>query len=97
MVDNIPYQDKQFFRVLPMLVSYIKTDKKLTEDEIRGFVRMFPNHSTHMNEGRYDRMLEMANKYKDDQTYGAGIKIMLSPEGAKWLTEFFERCDKIRR
>jgi hypothetical protein len=97
MVDNIPFQDRQFFRVLPMLVSYIKTDRKLTEDEIRGFVKMFPNHSAHIHEGKYDRMLDMAVKYKDDKTFAAGIKVMLSPEGRKWLAEFFDQCDKVRK
>lgn len=96
MVDNIPYRDKQFFRVLPMLVSYIKTDRKLMEDEIRGFVKMFPNHSSHIHEGDYDRMLDMAEKYKDSETYATGIKVMLSPEGRKWLTEFFDQCDMVR-
>ena len=97
MADSMSFKDRQFFRALPILVSYIKTGKRLTDDEVKGFVKMFPDHSHMLPQGRYDKMLDMAIKYKDDETYGTGIKVMLSPEGRVWLADFFDQLERLRK
>jgi len=97
MADTMPPKDRQFFRMLPLLVGYIKTNKKLTDEEIMGFIKMFPDHSSFVQYGQYDRMVEMAKKYKDDPTFGPGIKVVLSQEGQRWLNDFFSQLDRLRK
>jgi len=95
MSEDIPFSDKQFFRVLPLLVSYIKTDKKLTDEEILKFMRMFPEHRGHDHGNHRERMLNMASKYKDDKIFGKAIEVVLSEEGKRWMDGFFEQVSKI--
>lgn len=78
-----------------MLVSYIKTNKELSEEEIMKFMRMFPEHRGHGSASHRDRMMEMARKYKDDKIFGKGIEVVLSEEGRIWMDRFFEQVKKV--
>lgn len=92
--DNVPFKDMQFLRILPLLVSYIKTDRELSKEEILKVLSMMPERPN-CRIASHKAVLETALKYERDETYAKGIDVVLSEEGSRWLDDFFSKADSI--
>ena len=93
--DNVPFKDMQFLRILPLLVSYIKTDRELSKDDVLKVLSMMPEQpNCHI--ASHKAVLDTALKYEQDEAYAKGIDVVLSEEGSKWLDDFFSKADSLQ-
>ncbi len=87
--------DRKFLALLPMLVAWIEKDRQLTEREIAAFIRQYPFHFGLAANRPLDEMWVMLSKYEGHPAYRKGIGLVLSPQGMKWLEEFYQKASVV--
>jgi len=80
---------------LPLLVSYIKTNQKLSEKEMLKLVRMFPAQQGNNHVSHHEMLIQMALKYREDRIFGKAIEVVLSDEGRRWMAGFYAQVSEI--
>lgn len=95
MVQEIPDKDREFLRLLPLLVHWVQKNKTLSDDELRAFIRQYPKHYDFAENTSVDNMLQMAEKYRNHGIYGKDIPVILSDEGKSWISEHFRRIQEL--
>jgi len=66
-------------------VRRIQADKPMKQHEIALLRRIFPDTYSLCAEMSFEEIIELDKKYIDHPVYAERLKIMLSPEGQKWL------------
>lgn len=87
MTQQIPESDRKYFGLLPVIVTWIQSNRKFTDREIIAFTGQYPDHFGTDSDHPLDEMFEMASKYLDNPAYGKGMRVIVSPEGRRWLEE----------
>ena len=89
MAQEIPDSDKKFLALLPMLANWIEIKRQLSEKEMMAFIRQYPDHFGMAADRSLNEMLSMLSKYENHAFYGNSIRIAQSPEGRKWIENFY--------
>jgi len=92
MAEKMPESERKLLILLPMLSSWIRNDRNLTDKEITAFFRQFEGLMPLRFNAGVDAMLEMASRYKDHRIYGKDVEVILSANGRRWLEEFNKRA-----
>jgi len=92
MAEKMPESERKLLILLPMLSSWIRNDRNLTDKEMDAFFRQFEGLMPLRFDAGMNAMLEMASRYKDHSIYGRDVEVILSARGRRWLEEFNKRA-----
>jgi len=95
MAQEIPEEDRKYLALLPLAVTWIESNRKFTDRELKAFIREAPGHFDVDWDPNLDMMTKMASKYQDHKAYGKSIQILLSPEGRGWLEGFAKQAREL--
>jgi len=85
MSDDIDDKARILYKLLTMSVRRIQANKPMKQHEIALLRRIFPDTYSLCAEMSFEEIIELDKKYIDHPVYAERLKIMLSPEGQKWL------------
>jgi hypothetical protein len=95
MVNEIQKDDREFLRLMPLLVHWIKNKRQLSDNELLAFMKHYPKHYDFSANTSVKSMFDMAYKYRNHKIYGKDIEIIMTLEGQKWVTDFFLRLRQL--
>ena len=85
MSEDIDDKARILYKLLTMSVKRIQANKPMKQHEIALLRRIFPDTYSICAEMSFEEIIELDKKYIDHPVYGERIKVMLTPEGQKWL------------
>ena len=85
MSEDIEDKARILYKLLTMSVRRIQADKPMKQHEIALLRRIFPDTYSLCAEMSFEEIIEIDKKYIDHPVYAERLRIMLSPEGQKWL------------
>jgi len=81
-------KQKQIVKLFPMLsfvVKWIEKDTKLSDSDLMRLKNIYPEQYEFAKNTTLEEIIEMNSRYLDSKIYGKHLKIVLSPQGIKWL------------
>lgn len=78
-------KELRILSTLPIIIDWIKTEKRLTDSEIESLKKIYPEQYEFAKNTTLEEIIEMNSRYKDSKIYGKHIEVVLSPQGIKWL------------
>lgn len=80
-------KELRILSTLPIIIDWIQTEKRLTDSEIESLKKIYPEQYEFAKNTTLEEIIEMNSRYLDSKIYGKHLKIVLSPQGIKWLAQ----------
>lgn len=73
--------------ITPVMARRIQDGERMTEERMRSFSRFFPEICEYAIAKSAEEIVELLSAHMDNRFYGEYVRIVLSPDGLKWLEE----------
>ena len=85
MTELTPEMEKRLLEMLPLVVRWIKKNKKLKDTELQAFYKIYSDIYEFAKDMTYEETMQFNKKYENDSRYGEHLKVLLSPKGREYV------------
>jgi len=83
-------EEKKILSYVPLIAGWIKSVTPLTEKELSTFKCNYANLCLMLSATTFAELKPHLMLFKEHPVYGGYVKVIISPEGEKWLTDAIE-------
>jgi hypothetical protein len=88
-------KDKEILSYVPLIAGWIKSVTPLTEKELATFKSHYPHLCLMLSATTFIELKAHLLLFKEHPVYGGYVKVIISPEGEKWLSDVIEMIRKM--
>ena len=88
-------KDKEILAYVPLIAGWIKSVTPLTEKELATFKSHYPHLCHMLSATTFAELKAHFVHFKEHPVYGGYVKVIISPEGEKWLSNAIEMIKRI--
>jgi hypothetical protein len=83
----VPDEAKPFLQYLPMLGSFIQSNRRPTRGELTLLQVFAPDAFRRLKSLTYDEIITLASPYEADPEFGVYVRLVKSDQGRAWITD----------